>query len=665
MDSIRRHSEQNFFTALGSLKKICQTYFKIGLTYFKISQTYFGIVNYAFTGNRDKDDVCCLAHASKNGTIMKRIYSLLVILILSQSLSAAVITIKADAPSTVAVGEEFSLKYIVSTRDVDNFEGPKFPSTIKVLYGVGRSEMSSYQMINGKSSSISSVTFTYTLSAEKTGKLTIPPAVIKVKGKDYKTRTVTIQVVNAPSGNSSQSSQGSAAGTVSHAGKITGKDLFIVVSSNKKTVYEQEPILLTYKIYTRVNLTQMTGDMPDLKGFLIQEVPVPQQRQLKIEQYNGENYNSTVWCQYVMFPQQSGKLEIPSIKFDGVVAVANPNIDPFDAFFNGNTNFAEVKKTIVAPSLSINVKKLPSPKPADFSGAVGKFEIKSAVLTKTPRTNDNLSIRVTISGVGNMKLITAPKLNLGSDFDVYTPKRTEKTELTAEGIKGTINYDYVVVPRQKGNYTLPIIKFGYFDISENRYETVETVPIDFKVEQGANAAVSSEEFVSGDIRDIHRGSYSVASGFFDVRNTTYYLLYLFGLIVFVALFAYLKRSEHFKNNISLLLRKKAKRLAYNNLKQAESLMKLNKTSEFYDELTNALQKYISNRFSIPMSEFKIEQVQDKLQEQGIAKELITEFSDVMSQCEFARFAPRDPHENMENLFRRASEIITKIENSLK
>ena len=405
--------------------------------------------------------------------------------------------------------------------------------------------------------------------------------------------------------------------------------------------------------------------MPDLKCFLIQEVPVPQQRQLKIEQYNGENYNSTVWCQYVMFPQQSGKLEIPSIKFDGVVAVANPNIDPFDAFFNGNTNFAEVKKTIVAPSLSINVKKLPSPKPADFSGAVGKFEIKSAVLTKTPRTNDNLSIRVTISGVGNMKLITAPKLNLGSDFDVYTPKRTEKTELTAEGIKGTINYDYVVVPRQKGNYTLPIIKFGYFDISENRYETVETAPIDFKVEQGANAAVSSEEFVSGDIRDIHRGSYSVASGFFDVRNTTYYLLYLFGLIVFVALFAYLKRSEHFKNNISLLLRKKAKRLAYNNLKQAESLMKLNKTSEFYDELTNALQKYISNRFSIPMSEFKIEQVQDKLQEQGIAKELITEFSDVMSQCEFARFAPGDPHENMENLLRRASEIITKIENSLK
>ena len=171
--------------------------------------------------------------------------------------------------------------------------------------------------------------------------------------------------------------------------------------------------------------------------------------------------------------------------------------------------------------------------------------------------------------------------------------------------------------------------------------------------------------MSGDIRDIHRGIYSVASGFFDVRNTTYYLLYLFGLIVFVALFAYLKRSEHFKNNISLLLRKKAKRLAYNNLKQAESLMKLNKTSEFYDELTNALQKYISNRFSIPMSEFKIEQVQDKLQEQGIAKELITEFSDVMSQCEFARFAPGDPHENMENLLRRASEIITKIENSLK
>lgn len=597
--------------------------------------------------------------------VMKKIRLTFLLLLIICPASATVITIKADAPSTVAVGEEFSLRYTVSTRDVENFTGPKFPLAIRVLYDMARSEMSSYQIINGKSSSVSSVTFTYTLSAEKTGGLTIPPAVVKVKGKEYRTRAVAIQVVDAPARQQPLQSQQGKGGAPTQPGKVAGKDLFIVVSSNKKTVYEQEPVLLTYNIYTRVELTQMAGNMPDLKGFLIQEVPVPQQRQLHVEQYNGLNYNTAVWSQYVMFPQQSGKLEIPPIKFDATVAVENPNIDPFDAFFNGDTNFAEVKKTITAPSLSIEVKKLPAPKPADFSGAVGKFGISTSLLTKSPRTNDNMSVRVAISGAGNMKLITTPKLNLGSDFDVYTPKPTYNTKLTAEGLKGTVYYDYIVIPRHKGSYTLPSIKLGYFDISKNKYETAETAPIQFKVGQGTNTTVSDETDERNDISSIRRGAYSEKSRFFDVENAGYYLLYAIGLAILAVVFVYLKRSERFRDNISLLMQRKAKRMASTRLKKAEALMKADNAAGFYEELANALQGYASNRFNIPMSEFKAENVSERLQACGVSSELTTEFSGVMSQCEFARFAPGDPHDNMEILFRRASEVITETESSLK
>lgn len=587
---------------------------------------------------------------------MKKIFPLVILFLLSIHASAAVITIKVDAPSTVEVGEEFSLKYVVSTREVENFTGPKFPNSIRVLYDLARSEMSSYQIINGKSSSISSTTFTYTLCAEKTGTLTIPSAAVQVKGKKYNTRAVTLNVIKA-SDNPPAPSQ---------TGKISGKDLFIAVSANKTNVYEQEPIVLTYKIYTRVNLTQMTGKMPDLKGFLIQEVPLPQQKTFSVEQYNGQNYNSTVWCQYVMFPQQSGKLEIPSIKFDGVVAVANPNIDPFDAFFNGNTNFAEVQKSIIAPSLSVNVNKLPAPKPANFSGAVGDFKVNATLMTKTPRTNENLSVRVTIEGAGNMKLITAPKLNLGPDFDVYTPKLTDKTKLTASGIEGTIYYDYVVVPRHKGNYILPAIDFGYFDIAENNYKTVRTSPIEFKVEQGANSvSEDSSEALNGDITDIYRGVPTVPSSFFAIANGMYYITYLVVLLLFVAVFVYLKHSERFNSNAILRMQRKAKRMASERLKQADRLMKSGDTSAFYDELTNALQMYVSNRFAIPMSEFKGENLSEKLLQHGVSAELSSELSEMMSQCEFARYAPGDPQENMENLFKRSSEVISKIENILK
>lgn len=590
------------------------------------------------------------------------------LILLMPMVAFAAIHIKVNAPRSVATGEDFRIEYYVSTRDVENFSGPDFPSAVNVLYGPSRSEMSSYQVINGKSSSTSSVTFTYTCSIDKAGTVTIPPATIKISGKTYRTNSLTIRASGAShQGNSSsaRSGGGQTNSSATTSGKITAKDLFITVSANKTSVFEQEPVVLTYKIYTRVNLTQMTGKMPDLKGFLIQEVPLPRSKTFSVEQYKGENYQSTKWCQYVMFPQQTGKLTIPSIKFDGVVAVANPNIDPFDAFFNGNSNFAEVKKSIVAPSIAINVSKLPSPKPSGFSGAVGKFHIASTIPAKSIRTNENMPVRVTITGVGNMKLITAPKLNLGADFEVFPPKIDDKTTLTADGMSGAINYNYVVVPHQKGNYTLPPINFIFFNTSTNTYNTATTSPITFRVEQGATQPSADDELLRRDINDIHRGEYSIPSEFFALSSPGYYALFVALLLIFAVCFVVLRRSERFRGNTTLRLQRGARRKAVKQLRKAERLMKAGNSSAFYDELANALLSYTSHRLSISMSDFKTDELSAELQKHGVSQVLADEIVGVMKDCEFARFAPGNPQENMEELYNRAVKDIVEIEKSLR
>lgn len=595
----------------------------------------------------------------------KRLYSIIFSLALIALPLSGAIHIKVNAPGSVATGEDFRIEYYVSTRDVDNFTGPKFPAGINVLYGPSRSEMSSYQIINGKSSGSSSVTFTYTCTIDKAGSVRIPPATIKIGGKTYKTNSVTIRASGSTRRSASGNSQQGQSVTQPSNGKITAKDLFITVSANKTRVYEQEPIVLTYKIYTRVNLTQLSGRMPDLKGFLIQEVPLPKNKTFSVESYKGENYQTTKWCQYVMFPQQTGKLKIPSIKFDGIVAVSNPNIDPFDAFFNGNPNFAEVKKSIIAPSLTLNVAKLPTPKPTDFSGAAGNFKISSAILTPKPRTNENLSVRLAISGTGNMKLITAPKLNLGADFEVFPAKLTDKTTLTANGMSGTMYYDYVVVPHQKGNYTLPAINLVYFSTASNSYETAATQPIAFRVEQGASMPSDDDDLLSKDINDIHRGKYATPSSFLTPTNLWYYAAYAVLLALFGIAFTILKRSEKFKNNTSLRLQHGAKRTAAKHLRKAEKLMKAGKSAEFYDEIANAITSYASHRLAIPMSEFKTDEIESTLIKRNVSQKLAAEFTDLMKQCEFARYAPGNPQENMENLYHRSANAIVGIEDSLR
>jgi tetratricopeptide (TPR) repeat protein len=585
-------------------------------------------------------------------------------------------TLTGSAPSQVAVGEQFRLTYTVNTQNVSDFRSGNIPDAFEVLIGPNRSMQSSYQIINGHTSSSSSITYTYIVVASKNGTFTIPPAHVVVDGKNIASNTLTIKVSGASqsqSGGGSQHRQRNNEPEMRDAGShISGSDLFIKVSANKKRVYEQEPILLTYKVYTLVSLTQLEGKMPDLKGFHTQEVQLPQQKSFKLETVNGRPYRTVTWSQYVMFPQLTGKLQIPSITFNGIVVQQNRNIDPFEAFFNGGSGYIEVKKQIQAPGIEIQVDPLPD-RPANFSGGVGHFSI-SAQLNKTEtKANDPVSLRVIVSGVGNLKLIKQPEVVFPKDFDKYDAKITDKTKLTSNGLEGSMIYDILAVPRHQGKYEIPPIAFTYYDTSTHKYETVKTEGFTLDVAKGSGTASVSDftgqedlQLLNKDIRHIKTGDtrqHSLDDFFFG--STGYWVSLGVLALIFISLFVIFRQRAIENANISKQRGKKANKVATKRLKKASKLMALNKPGEFYDEVLRALWGYVGDKLNIPVEQLSHDNISQRLTERSVDEETVALFMGALDECEFERYAPGDPKGNMNKVYEKAMTAIEKIEDTMK
>ncbi|MDN0080088.1 BatD family protein [Bacteroides gallinaceum] len=586
-------------------------------------------------------------------------------------------TLTADAPEVVVSGDQFRLTFTVNTQKVKDFLAPSIKG-FDVLMGPTRSQQSSTQIINGKVSSSSSITYTYILMAGKEGTYTIPAASIEVDGEKVFSNALTIKVLppDQTAGNSqanqggggSSSSRGQIAGS-----RITDKDLFITATASKTTVYEQEAILLTYKVYTSVNLRQLMEDMPDMKGFQMQEIQLPQQKQYSMEHYNGRNYNTIIWRQYVLFPQQTGKLEIPAVTFDGVVAQQTISDDPFDAFFNGG-GYIEVKKKIVAPKVVINVKPLPV-KPANFSGGVGEFTMTSSINAKEVKTNDAVTIKLTIKGAGNMKLITSPEVKFPEDFEVYDPKVTNNFDVSRAGLSGTQTIEYLAIPRHAGNFTIPPVEFVYFDLKSQSYKTLKTEAYDLKVEKGkGNADQVIADFTNKenvkvlgqDVRFIKLGDTTLTpKGEVFFGTMGYWLGYLIPFIVFVALVVFFRKQAAENANVAKMKTKKANKVATKRMKLAGKLLAENKKNEFYDEVLKALWGYISDKLSIPVSQLSKDNIEAELTKHGVAEDVTKTFINALNECEFARYAPGDENEAMDKVYATSVDAIGKMENSIK
>jgi hypothetical protein len=593
-------------------------------------------------------------------------------------LSAMAQTLKANAPQQVAVGQQFRLTYTVNSQDVSNFHIGQIPSdAFEILMGPSTSTQSSFSMVNGRTTQSSSVTYTYILSALKNGTFTIPAATINVDGSQISSNALKIQVSGTAQSNGGRAQGGrpQQQEELRSAGStISGSDLFIQVSASKKRVYEQEPVLLTYKVYTLVALTQLEGKMPDLKGFHTQEIPLPQEKSFKIEQFNGRNYKTVTWSQYVMFPQMSGKLQVPPITFNGIVLQQNRNVDPFEAFFNGGSGYIEVKKQIQAPGVNIEVDPLPT-RPTGFSGGVGKFSMKTEIDKTELKTNDPLTIRVTITGTGNMKLMKAPEVKFTKDFDTYDVKVTDKTKLTTSGLEGSMIYEYLAVPRHLGKYHVPPVEFTYFDTKEKQYKTLTSEAYDLAVAKGDGDETTVQSYggsqediqmLANDIRYIKLGNVNMQSeGSLFFASTLYWIALAVLVLVFILLFVIFRQRAIENADLVKVRGKKANKVAVKRLKKAAKLMKDNKPGEFYDETLRALWGYVGDRLNIPVEQLSRDNISDRLTERNVNAETIKQFIEAIDECEFERYAPGDPKGNMNKVYQMAMTAITQIAGTIK
>ena len=593
--------------------------------------------------------------------------------------ASAKVRFTASAPETVSVGDQFRLSYTITSDNVSNFRAPAIKG-FDVLIGPSRSEQSSTQIINGSVSSSSSITFTYILMANSAGTFTIPGASAVVGGSHLTSNSVRIKVVSGGhSASNSSSSGGSSSGGVrpSSSRGVSGNDLFVTGSISRSAVYEQEALVLTYRIYTReANLRFDNVVLPDFKGFHSQEVKLPPNAKWVETNFRGKNYYSTIYRQFVLFPQQSGRLKIGSARFDAVVSKVKQSADPFDAFFNGGSNIVNIKKVLTAPEMNISVIPLPSNKPADFSGGVGAFNMTSSVNSRNVKTNDAVTMHIVISGIGNMKLIANPTIHFPDNFEAYDPKVTENTQLTANGVTGNKTIDYLLIPRDPGKYTIPAATLTYFDSRSKSYRTLRTTPYEINVEKGAgNASQVIQNFTNKqdlkvlgeDIRYIKMDPLTLQPKGYSLFGS--FLCWLWYIIPFIAFIVFLivYHQKAIENaNVAKVRNKKANKVATKRLKYAGKLLAENKKDAFYDEVLKALWGYIGDKMNIPVSQLSKDNIEENMRNHELGEGLIKDFISTLDECEFAHFAPNSgENAAMDKVYVSCMNVISKIENSIK
>ena len=466
--------------------------------------------------------------------------------------------------------------------------------------------------------------------------------------------------------------------SANNSSEVRGDDLFMLASVDKTTVYEQEALLLTFKIYAApsVNLTSMSNKMPDLKNCHVQEVELPQQKEFQLEHYNGRNYQTMVWSQYVLFPQHSGELEIPSTPFEGVIAqrVENNSGDIFDMFFN-SSRYIEVKKDLTSRAIKIHVKPLPQGKSSAFYGGVGDFNISSTISSTDVTANDAVTVRVILSGTGNLKLVKTPEIKFPQDFDIYDPKVENKYTIKGGRQTGNKVYEYLIIPRHAGQYTIPALEFQYFDPKSATYKTVKTDEYTLNVARGQGGGESQTsvsyvnkedlKFVGQDVR-FHTTPTALKTNDGQFFGSLMFYVYLaLPLVILLILVVISRKRIADSANMAKVRVKKASSVAAKRLKVARKLMKAGQKNEFYDEMMRALSGYFGDKLSIPVAELSKDNIKAELKHRNISEDAVKDVIGLLDDCEFARYAPGDDTGRMDRLYEQAVSVIGQVENTIK
>ncbi len=604
---------------------------------------------------------------------MKKLLYILLLSICTSTLVAQKFSATVNR-NQVGVGEHFKITYTLDAQG-SRFAAPSFRG-FSVLSGPNQSQ--SMQYVNGQMSA--SISISYVLRAEKMGDFEIPPASIQTGGKTLQSNSNTVKVVKGTpqqqqqQQQQQQNQQGRQQQT-QQPGNEVKDNVFIKLFINKRNVYVGEQITATYKIFTRLSIVDNAiNDLPTFNGFYSQEVDEPGQGNLKPEIVNGVQYNTAIIKQVILSPQKSGKIEIDPLAMDLVLRVQD-NRRPrsvFDQFFG---SYRDIQYKAVSNKATINVERMPSAgKPSDFNGAVGSFELSSFIDKQTVKTNEAINLKIVMRGKGNVKLLKDPKIDFPPDFEVYDPKENTNIKTSVAGIEGTKTFEYLIIPRHSGEFTIPAYSFSYFDPIRKKYVTRSTDAYNITVERGENEpavaskgsgtrAVSKKDvaLLGSDIRYIKPNGFDLKeANVFFFNSLLFWILLALPLSILALLLIVRKRILEAQKDVVGTRKRKAKKLAKKHLAEAEQHLTKNDSGKFYEAVFKSIYGFISNKFNIPVSELNKQRIETELTQIGIEASTISKLIEILNNCEMARYAPVAAGSN-QSVFDAVEELIEKIE----
>ena len=580
----------------------------------------------------------------------------------------------------VSVGEQFQVSYELNG-DGKDFKTPNF-TNFEIIGGPFTSTSSSVQIINGSVTRTNTQTFSFHLRAIKEGVFTIPSASITVDKKKITSEPCEINVVASASGASTYN--GATSNTNNSKSNITAKEVFLKATPNKKKVYQGEQILLTYNIYYTIPISQLSvSKSPSYSGFWTKDITENdgslQQSSTVID---GQQYNVATIQEIVLFPQKTGNLIIDPLDLTCVAQIRQQRkrtqgYDPFEDFFGDvmGTSYTNVRKDIKSQPITIEVEPLPTAnKPESFQGAVGQFTFTSKIDKSELKVNEAFTLTLTVSGKGNIELLELPKPVFPPDFEVYDPKVSTTVKNNALGIYGSKKAEYIIIPRVSGDFTLEDIEFSYFNPSMKKYETLKSDLHTIQVQKDASSSNSGIytpgqadiKYLGSDIRHINASDNALS-----ITGTTFFMSPLYIAIIIIMVLAFVitllvyKRINKFNKNQVLVKNKKATKIAKKRLNNAHTYLVNNNQNSFYEEFSQALWGYISDKLNISRSQLSMESVKEIMLSKEVSEEIVNEFIDLLNNCEFARFAPGDSSKKMDELYQKGIELITKAEKLLK
>ena len=566
-------------------------------------------------------------------------------------------------PASVVLNGQFVLN--VEVRGVQRTDAdPELPIIGSFGRYLGVSSSTNMQMINGVTTV--SLIVQYRYQAMQEGTFDIGPVRVRAGGRALATEPVTLTVSTSPSPRPGVASS-------SQEPVVAPEDLFVEAEVRKRRVYENEPVVVRYRLFTRVNVssysvTQTGGN----EGFWVEDVPQSQNPQVEQVVRDGVQYATAVLRHSVLFPTGPGAKTVEPMSVEVRVRVQRRSRDPFEDIFNRSSLFGSLVSTLVT-SDPVDIEVLPLPvegRPESFTGLVGWLDIRAVLDRSAVQTNEAVTLSVRVTGEGNLRGLAAPTIGFSPDFEVFPPEVSESIDRSGTRISGTKTYEYVLIPRSPGEKTIPSIELGYFDAGSGRYATSATQPMRLDVTGDAVVIAPGVrigvETLRDDIRFIRIAPprFAVAgASIFD--SPGFWLVTLLPLVAMIGALGLRWHVDRLEGDVAFARGRRASRVARKRLARAQSLTSGGDVRGFYAEVERALRGFLADKLNVAEAGFMSDSAESELRQRGVSSDAVREYLECLGVCDKARFAPPgSSNEELIGFFDRAAGAMTSVHEEL-